>query len=109
MAVKNERCSPGDSEDDERRWPQKGSRMLASEELVVALNQQVGHEMGASMQYISIASYFASQTLNELSRFFYRQADEERDHAMKFIHFIVDAEATVKYRHSWKNTAPYTS
>lgn len=65
--------------------------MLASDQLTEALNRQVGNEMGASMQYISIAAYFDSQSLDELSRFFYRQADEERDHAMKIVHFIVDA------------------
>lgn len=70
--------------------------MLASDQLTAALNRQVGNEMGASMQYISIASYFASESLNELSRFFYSQADEERDHAMKIVRFIVDAGRTLE-------------
>ena len=66
--------------------------MLASQELVDAVNRQIGNEFGASMQYVSIASYFDSQALNELARFFYRQADEEREHAMKFVKFIVDSD-----------------
>jgi len=66
--------------------------MLASEELVAAVNRQVGNEFGASMQYVAIASYFDSQALTGLARFFYRQADEERDHAMKFVRFIVDSD-----------------
>ena len=34
--------------------------MLASDKLIQAFNQQIGNEMGASMQYIAIASYFDS-------------------------------------------------
>jgi ferritin len=69
--------------------------MIASEQLGAAVNQQVGNEMGASMQYIAIATYFDSETLPELARFFYRQADEERDHAMRFVRFLVDVDAQV--------------
>ena len=64
--------------------------MLASEKLIEAFNQQIGNEMGASMQYIAIASYFDSETLPELAKFFYRQSEEERAHAMKFVKFIND-------------------
>ena len=70
--------------------------MIASEALGAAINEQVGNEMGASMQYIAIATYFDSETLPELARFFYRQADEERDHAMRFVHFLVDVDVTVE-------------
>lgn len=70
--------------------------MLASKRLIDAMNQQVGHEMGASMQYIAIASHFSSQSLNELGRHYFRQAEEEREHAMKFVRFIVDAGGVVK-------------
>jgi ferritin len=66
--------------------------MLASDELLTALNQQIGNEFGASLQYVSIASYFDKEALTELARFFYRQADEERDHAMKLVRFVVDAD-----------------
>jgi ferritin len=65
--------------------------MLASEQLIEALNQQVGRELGASMQYLAIAAWFESEDLNQLAQFFYTQADEEREHAMKFFHFILEA------------------
>ena len=65
--------------------------MLASQKLLSAVNQQVGNEFGASLQYVSIAAHFDGAALPELARFFYRQADEERDHAMKFARFVVDA------------------
>ena len=65
--------------------------MQTSDALNSALNQQVGNEMGASLQYISIAAHFDSQSLTGLARFFYRQAEEEREHAMKFVHYVVDS------------------
>ena len=69
--------------------------MLFSERMNSAINQQIGHEFGASLQYVSIASYFDRDSLPELARFFYRQSDEERDHAMRFVHFVVDAGGAV--------------
>jgi bacterioferritin B len=70
--------------------------MLASDKLIEAFNQQVGNEMGASLQYIAIASYFDSETLPQLARFFYRQSEEERGHAMRFVKFINDVGGKVK-------------
>ena len=70
--------------------------MFVSEELVRALNQQIGKEMQASMQYISIACFLSNQTLPELAEVFFGQADEEREHAMRFIKFIVDVGARVE-------------
>jgi ferritin len=63
--------------------------------LTEAFHQQIGREMGASMQYIAIANYFAAETLPELAKFFYAQADEEREHAMKFVRFLLDVDAPV--------------
>lgn len=69
--------------------------MLISKELNEAMNQQIGSELGASNQYIKIASYFDSEQLPELSAFFFRQSDEERMHAMKFVHYILEAGGDV--------------
>ncbi len=68
---------------------------IASDKLVQALNQQIGNEMGASLQYVVTAAYFDSETLPELANFFYRQADEERQHAMKIVRFVVDVGGRV--------------
>jgi ferritin len=64
--------------------------MFASGGLIDAFNHQVGNEMLASLQYVSIASHLALQNLPELARTFFEQADEERGHAMRFVHFVVD-------------------
>ena len=70
--------------------------MIASERLADAVNRQIGREMAASIQYVAIAAHFDGETLPELARFFYRQADEERDHAMRFVRFLLDVDAKVR-------------
>ena len=70
--------------------------LASSENLIAGFNQQVGNEMGASMQYISIASFFDTQSLTGLARFFYAQAEEEREHGMRFVRFIVDSGSELR-------------
>ncbi len=70
--------------------------MLISKELEAAINAQVGREFGASLQYVNIATYFDSNSLPQLAAFFYRQAEEEKMHAMKFVHYIVDTGGQVE-------------
>jgi bacterioferritin B len=78
-----------------RMQPKENETMLISETLEAAINRQIGREMGASLQYLAIAAHFDRQSLKQLARFFYRQADEERVHALKFLHFVVEAGGTV--------------
>jgi ferritin len=61
-----------------------------------ALNAQVGEEFGASQQYVAIAVYYDTQTLPQLAAHFYRQALEERNHAMMMVQYLIDADASVK-------------
>ena len=56
-----------------------------------ALNEQVGYEFGASQQYIAIAAYYDAETLPALAAHFYRQAVEERNHAMMIVQYLLDA------------------
>jgi ferritin len=55
------------------------------------LNEQVGHEFAASQQYVAIAVYYDAETLPQLAAHFYRQAIEERNHAMMIVQFLLDA------------------
>lgn len=68
---------------------------MISEKMSEALNGQIGHEFGAYLQYLSVASYFERESLPELSAFFFAQAEDERSHAMKFIKYINDAGAAL--------------
>ncbi len=69
--------------------------MLISETLNQAMNEHIGKELAASNQYLNIAAYFDGESLPELAGFFFRQADEERMHALKFVHYILDAGGDV--------------
>ena len=69
--------------------------MMISHELVDAINAQIGREFGASMQYIGIASYFKMQNLNLLAKIFFEQSEEERAHAMKFVHYVIDTNGSL--------------
>jgi len=70
--------------------------MLISKELNDAINAQIGREFGASHQYVNIAAYFDSLALKKLAKRFYKQGEEEREHAMKFVQYLVDAGGDVK-------------
>ena len=59
------------------------------------LNEQVGHEFAASQQYIAIAVHYDAQTLPRLAAHFYRQAVEERNHAMMIVQYLLDADERV--------------
>ena len=60
-----------------------------------ALNKQIANEFGASQQYIGAAVFYDQQTLPRLAAFFYRQAAEERDHAMMMIQYLIDVSEPV--------------
>ena len=56
------------------------------------LNEQVGYEFAASQQYVAIAVHYDAQTLPRLAAHFYRQAVEERNHAMMIVQYLLDAD-----------------
>jgi ferritin len=64
--------------------------------LVDALNEQISNEFAASQQYIGAAVYYDSETLPQLAAFFYRQAVEERNHAMMMVQYLLDAGEEVR-------------
>ena len=61
-----------------------------------ALNEQIGREFAASQQYVAIAVYYDRETLPQLAAHFYRQAVEERNHAMMLVQYLLDAEHDVR-------------
>ncbi len=69
--------------------------MLISEKINQAFNKQVGYELGNSIQYLAIAAHFERESLFGLAKLYYQQADEEREHAMKFVKFLLDAGGKV--------------
>ncbi len=60
-----------------------------------ALNEQISNEFAASQQYVGAAVYYDAETLPRLAAFFYRQALEEREHAMMMIQYLLDVDEKV--------------
>jgi ferritin len=60
-----------------------------------SLNEQIRNEFSASQQYIAVAVYYDSQSLPVLAAHFYRQAVEERNHAMIMVQYLLDADQDV--------------
>jgi ferritin len=60
-----------------------------------ALNEQVANEFAAHQQYVAIAVHYDAETLPRLATFFYRQAVEERNHAMMLVQYLLDADLEV--------------
>ncbi len=61
-----------------------------------ALNEQIGREFAASQQYVAIAVHYDRETLPQLAAHFYRQAVEERNHAMMIVQYLLDAGEEVR-------------
>jgi len=61
-----------------------------AEKFAKALNEQIGHEFAAHQQYVAIAVHYDAETLPQLAHFFYRQALEERGHAMMMVQYLLD-------------------
>lgn len=66
---------------------------MISKKLKKMLNEQVGHELGAHQAYLGMAAYFGLKNLDKWADIFYKQAEEEREHAMKIVRFLVDVDA----------------
>ncbi len=59
------------------------------------INEQIGQEFSAFYQYLAVSTWLDSEALPELSKYFAKQAEEERMHAMKMIQFLGDTDRTV--------------
>jgi len=64
---------------------------MPAQPFVDRLNEQIAYEFAASQQYVAIAVYYDGETLPRLAAFFYRQAVEERSHAMMMVQYLLDA------------------
>src|SRR5947209_6769783 len=64
---------------------------MAASSFVDSLNEQIAYEFAASQQYVAVAVHYDAETLPRLAAFFYRQAVEERNHAMMMVQYLLDA------------------
>ena len=67
-----------------------------SKPLEEALNAQITKEAQASQVYLSFASWVSSQGFAGIANFLFRHAQEERNHMMKMLEYIIKRGAEVK-------------
>ncbi|ATD69045.1 ferritin [Gordonia amicalis] len=60
------------------------------------LHDQIGNEFYASQQYIAVATYYDNHDMPQLAKLFYRQAVEERTHAMMIVQYFLDRDMDVE-------------
>ena len=64
---------------------------MLSKKMNTALNKQIKIEGQSSQVYLAMASWAEIQPgIDNITAFFYRQSEEEREHMLKLIHFVND-------------------
>ncbi|MGN6247500.1 MAG: ferritin [Ginsengibacter sp.] len=66
-----------------------------SESLCTALNAQMTKEAHAAQIYLSYASWAAANGYDGIANFLFRHANEERNHMMKFLEYILERGSSV--------------
>ncbi|MFC5268154.1 ferritin [Kribbella qitaiheensis] len=56
------------------------------------LQEQIRNEFTAAQQYTAVAVWFDDQDLPQLASHFYKQALEERNHAMMMVQYLLDMD-----------------
>jgi len=69
--------------------------MMISETMNAKLNEQITAEFAAAHKYLAMACAFDSRGLKILCQRFVQQAAEERDHAMKILHYMLEVGGRV--------------
>jgi len=69
---------------------------VPAERFVKQLNTQIANELASHNQYLACAVYYDALTLPQMAAFFYRQAAEEREHALMMVQYLLDTDAPVE-------------
>jgi ferritin len=69
-----------------------------SKTLTAALNEQMTKEAHASQIYLSYATWASNRGLGGLANFLFRHAQEERNHMMKILEYILKRGAEVQVK-----------
>ena len=83
--------------------------MVLSKKMEEALNKQINAELYSAYLYLAMAAYFESTNLSGFARWMELQAEEEKQHAMKLYHYIVERggrvvlDAIQKPQTEWKS------
>lgn len=69
---------------------------MPADRLVHQLNLQIGNELASHNQYLACAVHYDAATMPQMAAFFYRQAAEERDHALMMVQYLLDTDSAVE-------------
>jgi ferritin len=69
---------------------------MLNKELVSLLNNQINMEWYSAYFYLGIHSYYMDKDLNGFGNWFYVQTQEERDHAMLFVKYLLNNNEKVQ-------------
>lgn len=69
---------------------------MISEKMRASINAQVVNELHSSTAYLSVASWLEGQGWKILGAHFFKQSQEERAHALKFIRYLLEVGAPVE-------------
>ena len=68
---------------------------MSEKSFAEALNDHIPYEFAAHQEYLAAAIYYDDLTMPRMAAFFYRQAVEERNHALMVIRYLLDIDAEV--------------
>ena len=83
--------------------------MMISDNMCAQLNRQVINELYASHLYLAVACTFNKQGLKVFARRFMIQAEEEREHALKLVKYVLDVGGEVVLGGIAKPTGDFSS
>jgi len=69
---------------------------MISDKMAAKINEQIKNELYSGHLYLSMAAYCSSIDMDGFANFFIVQEQEERAHAMKFYHYLVEQNQDVK-------------
>jgi ferritin len=70
--------------------------MKMSDELAAAFNDQITMELASSVAYLQMSAHFENENLTGMASWMRMQSEEEKEHAHRFLKFVLDRGNTVK-------------
>lgn len=68
--------------------------MALRKDVLSMINEQIWLENNSSFFYLKLSVEFANNGYNGISKFFLDQSNEEREHMLKLIQYVIDREET---------------
>jgi len=81
---------------------------MLNEETTRLIHEQINKEFYSAYLYLGISSYYTSVNLNGFANWFFVQTQEERDHAMLFVKYLLNNSEEVLLMDITAVTEKYT-